>query len=527
MASNAAMYARFVMGMRSFVRQRVTIESARTTVRARMASREKNFIDLLDRAVFKWPRSPYNFLFAHAGCEPEEIRRMVRTEGVDAALSALYEAGVRLSFDEMKGRAPIVRGGRTFEGGSQSFDNPITQAHFESSSSGSTGRATEVRSGFEHLSSTIATMLLGQEANGTIGAPTLLYRPGMPDTTALNNIFRHIIVGNPVRRWMSPVSETDRQYPMRFRVAAALTPSLVRACGAPFPRMEFVPLKQAAKVAFAAQDFVRTEGRCSVRCSVSTALSVSIAAIENGIDLTNVDFTGGGEPSSTGKVNGIRASGARHITSYAMAEAGPVGASCGAGLDATDVHLLNDRLALVQRTTTVDSIGDSVGMFYLTTLFSSAPKILINVSTDDFGVVEERRCGCSLDGLGMHTHLRQIKSAGKLTGRGVTLVASDIAHIIEDVLPEKFGGTPQDYQLVEEEDKTGATHLHLLVSPSVALADESGPTRVLFEELSRGTPGAMLQSAVLRSADAIRVRRLEPQPSARGKLPAFKTVASK
>jgi len=519
------MYARFITGMPGFLRQRVTVESARAVIAARIQAREQNLLSLLERAVFGRPESPYNFLFREAHCEPGDVRQLITKEGVDAALASLYDAGVSVSFDELKGRAPIVRGGKTFPTTAESFDNPLVAREYEGESSGSTGKATSIKAGLAHIASQTPMMLLSQHANGTIGSPTIVYRPGPPCNTATNIILRHIIIENPVRRWFSPITSSDTRSPLRFRVAGMMTPRLVRLCGSPFPKMDVVPFKNALIVARAAQAYVVAEGKCLVRCSVSAALTVSIAAAENGVDLTGVTFNGSGEPPSPGKTKGINASGARYVTSYSMTEAGPLGAACARGSDATDVHVLRDKISLLQRMQMPTSGDEPIGVFFLTALLATGPKILINVASDDFGILEERNCGCPLGDLGLHQHLRRIRSAGKLTGRGITLVASDIVHIIEDILPGEFGGTAQDYQLVEEEDGTGATHLHLLVSPSVRLADEDAPARTLLEALSRGTPGASLQSAVLRSAGAVRVRRQQPPVGPRGKLPAFRTVA--
>jgi hypothetical protein len=527
MQNRLGMYARFVTGMPGFLRQRITPGDARAIITARLQSREQNLLSLLERTVFTRPESPYNFLMREAGCEPGDIRRMVWEDGVDSALASLYDAGVSVSFDEFKGRAPVIRGGRTFPVTAESFDNPLVERHYESQSSGSTGAATSVKAGLAHVAAQAPMMIAAQEANGTLGAPVIMYRPGPPCNTATHNILRHIITGNPVRRWFSPVAPADMRSPLRFRVAGALTPPLVRLCGSPFPKMEVVPFNNAIVVALAAAACARDEGRCLVRCSVSAALTVSIAAIENGVSLTGVTFNGTGEPPSPGKVRGINASGARYVTSYSMTEAGPLGAACARGTDATDVHVMQDKIAVLQRMQTPSGADEPVGIFFLSTLLSSGPKILINVGSDDFGVFEERECGCPLGEMGLHQHLRQIRSVGKLTGRGITLVASDIVHIIEEILPGQFGGTAQDYQLVEEEDRTGATHLHLLVSPSVQLVDESAPARALLEALSHGTPGASLQSAMLRSGEAVRVRRQQPRANARGKLPAFRTVAAR
>jgi hypothetical protein len=527
MQNRVGMYARFITGMPGFLRQRMTPAEARAVVTARLEAREQNFLSLLERAVFARPESPYNFLLREARCEPGDVRQLVSQQGVDAALASLFDAGVSVSFDELKGRVPIVRNGRTFPATADSFDNPLVERDYEAESSGTTGAPTSVKAGLAHVAAQTAMMLLAQEANGTIGAPTIVYRPGPPCNTATSIILRHITIGNPVRRWFSPVTSSDTRSPLRFRIAGLLTPRLVRLCGSPFPQKEVVPFSNALIVARAAHAYARDEGRCLVRCSVSAALTVSIAAFENGVDLTGVTFNGSGEPPSLGKTRGINASGAAYVTSYSMTEAGPLGAACALGVDATDVHVMRDKVSLFQRKQMPGGGDEPVGIFFLTSLLSTGPKILINAASGDFGILEERNCGCRLNELGLNQHLRQIRSVGKLTGRGITLVASDIVHIIEDILPGEYGGTAQDYQLVEEEDGTGATHLHLLVSPSLKLADENAPARTLLEALSRGTPGAGLQSAMLRSAGAVRVRRQQPRASARGKLPAFRTVAAR
>ena len=85
-------------------------------------------------------------------------------------------------------------------------------------------------------------------------------------------------------------------------------------------------------------------------------------------------------------------------------------------------------------------------------------KILLNVQSDDYGVVEERRCGCHSKPR-LPTHVRGVRSYKKLIGEGVTLVGSDMERVIERVLPARFGGSALDYQLAEEEDARGFTRI--------------------------------------------------------------------
>jgi hypothetical protein len=77
--------------------------------------------------------------------------------------------------------------------------------------------------------------------------------------------------------------------------------------------------------------------------------------------------------------------------------------------------------------------------------------------------------GCALEACGYSTHLREIRSYSKLLGEGVTLIGNEMVHILEHVLPARFGGTPLDYQLSEEEDSEGLTRLYLVISPRVAI----------------------------------------------------------
>lgn len=520
------MYAGFAAGLPRFLRQRVTLESAREMVATRLRAREENFLRLSRLTVFDRPESPYHFIMREARCEPGDVESLVRRDGLDAALRALELADVRVSFDEFKGRTPIVRNGRVLEIKPDAFDNPLGSRNVESQTTGSTGAATRVNMNLDHVFAMAPARLLAETASGVSGLPLVIFRAGFPSSAAVGNILQHIVIGNPVRRWFSPIAPGEVAAPGRFRAAGALIPILVRLSGQKFPKMEVVRFSEAVVVARSAAEYARAEGGCVVSCPVSSALTVCIAAGEHEIDLRGVTFMGAAEPATPAKIRGIRRSGATYVTRYGMNETGIAGAGCGRGIDETDVHLLRDALALVP-VSRAPAIDEGMTRFALTSLLPTAPKILINTDVDDFGIVEERSCGCLLGDLGLTQHLRKIGSAAKLTGRGITLLGSDVVRIVEDILPTRFGGTANDYQLVEEEDADGQTVLTLLVSPTVRVDDERAPAALLYEELSRGSPGASFSGAILRSADAVRVRRDKPFHNARGKLPAFRTSTSR
>jgi hypothetical protein len=520
------MYARFAAGLPAFLRKRYTLDTAMEILRERLRSREENFLELARLTVFERRNSPYRFLMHSMRCERGDIEKLVRAEGLDAALETLERAGLKLSFPELKGRTPLVRDGRTFEVGPATFDNPLGTRSVESLSTGSTGTPTRANVDIRHIEAMVAGRMVSQEANGVRGLPTIMYRAGLPSSAGISNILTHIVMGNPVRRWMSPLAPAEIGAPVRFRIAGAILPMMARIAGQPLPKMEVVPIDEAITVARAAASLVRSEGRCLVRCAISTSLAVATAAVEAGLDLTGVVFMGAAEPATAAKVRGILASGATYTTNYGMSEAGMVGTGCPNGLDHTDVHFMRDALAVVPGSRKPDSRDDSLVSFAVTSLLPSAPKILINVDIDDFGVIERRQCGCLLGELGFEQHMRQIRSSAKLTGRGVTLVGTDIVRVIEEVLPAKFGGFPQDYQLLEEEYPDGRTMLTLLVNPSVPLSDVDAPAQVLYAELARGTPGASFSGAVLKGSRAVTVRREAPRPDPRGKQPAFRVVGA-
>jgi hypothetical protein len=519
------MYAGFATGLPAFLRHRVTPEGARKIIADRLRRREDNFLSLVRLAVFTWPESPYNFIMHEARCEAGDIESLVRKDGLDASLAALERGGIAVTFDEFKARTPIVRNGRTLEVQSSAFDNPLGARKVESQTSGSTGTATRVNMNLDHLAATVPARLLAEVANDVHGLPIIVYRAGLPSSAAVSNILQHFVMGNPVRRWFSPIAAGEVGAPLRFRLAGAMIPALSAFAGCVFPKMETLRFEEAIKVADAAAKYVRDEGGCMVSSPVSTSLTVCLAAAQRGLDLTGVTFMGAAEPASAAKVKGIRAAGAEFVTRYGMSETGIAGAACGDAVDDTDVHLLKDALALVPASRSL-AVGDNrVVPFALTSLLPTAPKILINVDVDDFGIVERRQCGCAFGELGLDQHLRQIGSAGKLTGRGITLLGSDVVHLIEEMLPARFGGCAQDYQLVEEEQPDGQSVLTLLVSPSLPIADDRAPAVALYEALSRGRPGASYSGTMLKNADAVRVRRDRPVPNSRGKQPPFRTAS--
>lgn len=518
---DVGMYGRFAAGLPRFFRQRVTLPEAREIVRRRLETREARFLELAERAIFDHPTSPYLPLLAHAGCELGDLRALVQGRGLEGALAELRASGVYVSFDEIKGRLPITRGGRELRAGRHSFDNPFLVRRYVGESGGSTGTATRIPYDLTSLLTRVPDYMLGCAAHGVLDAPLGLWRFGLPSLVGVNNALRSVVTGNPVRRWFTPEGEGDLRPALRFRAATAFVVRASRLLGQPIPVPEPVPIECAGVVARWAAETARDEGACLVRASVSMALRIALAAAEDGVDLGGVTLMGGSEPVTATKLRSIEASGARHVPTYSFTEGGSVGMGCADPLEEGDVHFFSDLLALIQHPVRVPGTELDVAAFCFTTLNPASPQILLNVEIDDYGVVEQRACGCPLEEAGFRTHLRRIRSYRKLTGEGVTLVGSDMIRILEEVLPATFGGGPHHYQLHEREDGDGFTRLVLVVDPEVALPSEEAARRVVLESLARGSGMEDFARSLWQMAGSLRVERRATEWTARGKYPSL------
>lgn len=123
------MYGRFAWGLGRFLYSPITLEQARATIQRRMLERENNFLRLLERGVYGYIRSPYLPLLRMADCSLGDIRNMVLTKGVEGTLHELRQAGVYISFEEFKGREPIIRNGQVSPVQPSDFDNPYLSRH--------------------------------------------------------------------------------------------------------------------------------------------------------------------------------------------------------------------------------------------------------------------------------------------------------------------------------------------------------------------------------------------------------------
>jgi hypothetical protein len=326
------------------------------------------------------------------------------------------------------------------------------------------------------------------------------------------------LTGNVPQRWFSPLGIRDSKHWLKYGLATYYPILWMRLAGVRVTLPEYVKEDQALVVVRWMADLLRTKRPCIVRTGVSRAVRLALTAQEQGIDLTGATLIGGGEPPTPAKVNQVTRSGARYVPNYGMTEAGQPGSGCANPIDGSDVHLFMDSIALFAHPYQVEGFDVSVPAFNLTTLLPTAPKILFNVQTDDYGIVEERRCGCELETYGYTTHLREIRSYSKLTGEGVTLIGTEMLRILNEALPARFGGSLLDYQLMEEEDAQGFTRLSLIISPRIEIGDESIVIEYMLNQLGASSSMADAARVPWQHARSIRIKRMEPVWTERGKL---------
>jgi hypothetical protein len=509
-------FVRHASGLRGFLRAPVTDAECVARLQRGLAQRESTFLDTIKRGVFAQPASPYRRLFEHAGIELGDIAHLVGYEGVDGAADRLYEAGVYVSIDEFRGKRPIERPGLSLAVRDVDFDNPLATPTWHATTGGSRSQGRKVLLNFDHLERSVLYYTLFLIAHRASDRPEAMWRP-LATRTAVNNALRSAKRRRPMERWFSQTRATQRPFQVRELILTGYALLACRRWALPLPTPEHVPFSEAARIARWLEEKARRGTPALIGASVGSAARVCIAAREQGIDIAGTLFRTGGEPLTPARADLFAATDSAVFTDYSMAELGRAGVSCASPNAVGDVHIMLDKLALIQRPRVVPTTGETVNALFFTTLLASAPKLMINVETDDYGVAEDRSCGCPIGELGFARHLHGIRSYEKLTSEGVTLRGRDVLTLLETTLPGRFGGAPTDYQLVEEVEETLPT-LSVLVSPQVGRIDEREVVDVVLSALARGGPRAEGVSKIWRSAGTLRVLRREPYATSAAKV---------
>jgi len=513
----------FLRDIPDFIRNPISIDRATAAVTERLANRDAAFVRFVNTTLLMAPQSPYPRLFELAGCAPGDLAAMVRDRGVEQTLMALRAAGVYVSFEEFKGRKTLVRGGGEIPISPSAFANPSLTRAFATTTSGSSGVPRMAHTTLDHLATQSEHRIIALAAHGLIDAPSAIWRPILPAASGLNNVLRLARFGRPPLKWFAPVANDSTRPPLAYRLATAAALAMGRWAGARLPFPEAVPFSEAIRIARWMARQRDACGRVWLNTTVSGGVRVAGAAQEHGIDLSGAVFMVAGEPATAAKVQRIRASGADYFTDYGMTEIGRIAIGCARPAREGDLHLLTDVVALIPCTRLVGKSDRPVSSLHVTSFSPQSPTLLLNVEFDDEGILDVEPCGCPLETLGLRTHLRDVRSYGRLTSEGVTVTGAELIRIIEEVLPARCGGSPLDYQFAEEEDASGFTRLTLIASPHVTVSDEALRDEVLMA-LSRAGGATALARGFWQQAGTLRVRRSAPFVSERGKQPSFRNA---
>jgi hypothetical protein len=507
-------FAGAAAGFREIIRA-PRLHDAETVIRAQLSRRHEHFLELMRRVVFANAAHPYRQMFEIAGCGYEDLAAGVRRDGLDTTLARLHRSGVYLTHDEFKLKRPIVRGNRTIAADAGSFQNPLATGRMVGFSGGSRSAGTQVRvSTTARLHREAYDKLAFDEFDATRRRYVLL-KPTLPAVDGLMNLARGTRLGCTLDRWFSPVVASADSLHYRMATYGLLAMARLHGMRLPFP--EHLLSNDYSPVARVIDERRRHGLSVLVRTYTSGAVRVAAAAREMGVSIEGTLFIVGGETLTEAKRATIEAAGAQIFPHYAISELGSIGYACRQLTTGNAVHLNADSLAVLSHRREAPLSGEQVDSLLFTALQLDAPFVLVNAETDDSGTLHRATCDCRFARLGFTTVIRDIASFGKLTGHGVTLVGTDVVRILEGALPQRFGGSATDYQLVEH-DGAGQARMTLRVSRRVPIAALSDVKEHFLAQL-RAFQGGQIASRMWQHADALDVVHEDPIMSGhRGKI---------
>ncbi len=507
--------ARFLRAVGPFLRSRPSPDECTRRITDHLRDRDASFLRIVQSTMYGNGSSPYSALARHVGIEYGDVEQFVRHDGVEGTLGRLYDAGVHLTLDEFKGKRAIRRGSLEIAAGASSFDNDLPSQQFVAQTGGSRSRGRRMLVDLDLLGHEACYEFHSSSQLGYLRRPKAIWRPVPPGAAGLNGMLRFAKIGAPVDRWFSqsPVwSAADWRHSLFVSGIAAAS----RLAGEPLASPEYVPVDKASVVArwLAACRTAGTPGL--VDTNTTAAVRVCLAAEEHGLAIDGSMFRLGGEPYSPGKATVLARSGCRAYSNYSMTEIGRIGIACADQDDLDDVHVLSDKIALLQRDVRVSG-GQTVPALLATSLARSTPQVMINVELGDYATLTTRSCGCVWSRLGFTQHLHDIRSYEKLTAEGMHFLGSELEAILDNVLPGRFGGGPTDYQLIEDE-QDGATTITLMIDPRVGDVDHALAATALLDALGASGSAHRMMANRWREAGIVRVKRGEAQATRAGKI---------
>ncbi|HEX3746869.1 MAG TPA: hypothetical protein VHW09_23180 [Bryobacteraceae bacterium] len=515
MLKEASYYARMTRGLVDVLKPR-RAQDPKGKLRRQFERREEDFVQQVRDLVFAMPEHPYRKMFALAGCEFGDFEDSIRRLGLEKTLRQLKDAGVYLAHDELKGKRPMVRGGKEIPGNADSFLKPGQGGYWTSQSGGSRSSGTATPHGVAYRAHRNCYVDVWAEEFGLGGCGCVMLLPILPASYAFACARSAQLAGAPVSHWFAVGGGLRDAGPYRWVTRALVTEAKLLGCAIPWPALlpanDFMPVVRCLEKAV-------SKGRKTLVWSVvSPAVRVAAAALEHGISLHGVQFLVGGEALTAARREVIEQSGAEVCSTYYASELGTIGYGC-RRMKSNCVHLFEDNVTAIAVERPAPLTDVLVQSLHFTTLLPYNPRLLINVEMDDHGILGTASCDCSFTQVGYSRQIDDIWSFSKLTGYGATLVGSDILRLLERALPRQFGGSPADYQLVETE-REGIGKLILRVSPRTGARDTAAVREFFLKEV-RGLFGGSLTVRDWKHAEAFTVTLEEPVATKAGKVLAL------
>ena len=449
------------------------------------------------------------------------MERAILSDGLEEALADLHRAGVYVTHDEFKGKKPILRSGQEIGCDANTFENPFASGWLETSSSGSRSAGTRTAVNTAQMLHREAYFHLAFLEWGFYQRVNFAVRPILPSGAGINSNLGYTRNRCPVAKWFAIGGhEYDS---LHYRLLTRYLVTLARLQGIEMPYPSYLPPDNFTPVAVAIAERQAAGDLCTVQGVASTGVRVARAALDNGLDISKTIFVCSGEALTDSKRRVIESTGADIRIMYWISEIGPIGMSCNR-MAGRCVHLFHDSVAVVGHRRKAPFSDFKVNSLLFTTLLPQSANLLINVELDDSGIIEKTSCDCQFSRAGLRSQVREIGSFGKLTGQGMTLVGSDIVEVLEEVLPQHFGGGPGDYQLVEHEGES-QTELTLRVSSRVGLTSTNS-LREYFLRRLEACYGGRLASRVWRHTNGLNILQAEPISNRAGKVASLHLLST-
>ncbi len=479
--------------------------------------RVKAFRTVLDQGVWRNPWSPYRRLLHWVGAGPGEVEELLQREGLEGALDRLHQAGVFVTMDEFKGRCPLRRGSLQIPAEALIFDSPIPSGHLRLQTGGSGGRPSRLVLDLRLLERDAAAHSVFLNEWGIRHRPLVLWRPLPPGAAGVKRYLIHSRLRLAIAAWFAqelPGSWLDR---VKSRVlVTGIVRAARRATGLRLPTPRRLALSEASRLSRLLARIRETAGSFHCDTNVSSGLRIIRAALREGLDLSGGFFRVGGEPLTPARQRVFAEAGCTVACNYSMAELGALGHGCVAGVTPDEVHLRLDKVAILRRSTVARGITIPDALF-VTAISPLAPKVMLNVAVGDRAEQSERTCGCIFEQAGFTTRLSGILSYEKLASEGMHFLGEDLMRLMEEILPGRFGGGPDHYQMVERDTASGV-QVELRVDPAVGPVDEGKVREAVLAHLAAAAPENRLMVERWRRSGTLRVVRQAPRSTGASKI---------